>query len=276
MARTKDPHAATVKAWETRKRGSLGDRERRLLGPVSKVKEQKGGVSDTFKVTLEDGTEGNFKLRGRHTQYGTPEAEVAAWEVAKLVGMDDMVPAAAVRAIESTTLRGPLDGVAGAQRDGSFAEWQEGTVANKLPLRARGPLTRPVGGRFGDSEHDVKRTAMFDWVTGQGDRHSGNWVVDDGQVRLIDHNLAFKPGSPRSMFLDLVAFGSGGTESPAAYIKPYLDKLPHILAVLREVGDSQGRSDGKWITAVDFDARARALEARVHRAASAKTWRDLT
>jgi len=273
MARTKDPHAATVKAWETRKRGTVREREQRLNGPVSSVKELAGGISETYKVTLEDGTVGNFKLQGRH-QVGGPETEVAAWEVAKLVGMEDMVPAASVREID---LGVQLRGSSGTHR-GSFAEWQEGTPAIDVAVM-QDPDASFIDSEvaFGDSEHDVMRAAMFDYIIGNQDRHPGNWVVDAGKVRLIDHNDALGE-FPYSLFLDRVNRRPAmANKSVASYVKPYLDKLPHILAAVRAA--APGRLGASSLRPSEAMARwgatrAVALEARVGRAASATTWRD--
>ena len=224
------------------------------MGRVSSTEELGGGVSVTFKVTLEDGTSGNFKLDERN-RIGRPEHEVAAWEVAKQVGMEDMVPAAVIRVIDNPSppptfgdfivgmarrkgrpVWGGVDGDPSKMR-GSFTEWMDGSPADRI-------VATVGAGIFGDSEHDVMRAAMFDFIIGNADRHGGNWVVDDGKIRLIDHNRAFASGnlggwrvSSFTRRLTLEPTGVG----PAAYAKPYLDKKPHILAALVRVGVDNAR-----------------------------------
>jgi len=240
LARTKDPSAATRKAWLTRKR-SGDDWRARLMGPVSKIEPLGGGVSQTRKVTLEDGTVGCFKWGG-----GLPEAEVAAWEVAKQVGMEDMVPPAVIREMDMAPPHG--------RQRGSFAEWMDGTTAERI--------SEP-GAQWGNDEHDVMRAAMFDFVIGNCDRHEGNWVVDDGKIRLIDHNLALS-NYPFSEFFREIARTRMADTSLATYVKPYLDKLPHILAAV------SGAMAQQRVPA--YEKVVSDMEARIHRAASAATW----
>jgi len=280
MARTKDPSAATTKAWLSRKRNmAVREREAALAGPIAYVKYLGGGVSKTYKVTLEDGSEYNFKLSERNDK-GKPEHEVGAWEVAKLVGMDDMVPPAIIRVIGNpypTTEaglgerdwadawdpppglppgavriklggkmhRGVDGGVPGdpSKMRGSFAEWQEGTDAQTA--RAMGTFGdgRSVA-PFGDSEHDVRRAAMFDFIIGNCDRHSGNWVVDaDDKIKLIDHNRAFYNGPANSSFVRKLVREKSAV-GPSAYAKPYLEKKSHILDALARIGLSAARVEG--------------------------------
>ena len=171
------------------------------------------------------------------------ETEVLAWEVAKIVGMEDMVPAATIREMDDPKLRG------------SYAEWMEGTPAKRV---------RP-NKMFGNSEEDLQRAAMFDHILGNGDRHDGNWVInDEGKIGLIDHNIMLGTPQPYSQFLSQV--NAELKDKPVApYVKPYIDNLDKIIATVEKSGvsDSEGLKI-KW------------LKQRVRRAKEANTWEDIT
>ena len=92
--------------------------------------------------------------------------EQAAWEVAKVVGMDDMVPAAVERHHPD---HGP----------GVIIDAVDGQEAEKVMNRH--------GDAF-DGMRDCQRAAVFDYIIQNVDRHEKNWMVKpDGKVALIDH-----------------------------------------------------------------------------------------
>jgi hypothetical protein len=210
---------------------------------IAKTMPLGGGMSTTLEVTLEDGSlavfraldynkVGAFDTRDefRRSSRLAASKDVAAFLVADLVGMGDMVPAAAIRELKhdaGETAHGEaLDTVIGA-----LCEWQEGTPAGLVSGRES----------LGDSVHDARRAAMFDWMTQNADRHSRNWLVDGGKVRLIDHNKAFE-GHTYSMFIKMLR-GSDDIEPDRisqaefkALIEPYRKALPQIKTRLSKVG----------------------------------------
>jgi hypothetical protein len=135
-----------------------------------------GGVCQTFVFELEGGKKAVFKpqngeptepLRRNISPGFSTEREVAAWEVAKIVGMDDLVAPAVERTM--------------GEWHGALVDFQEGEVAFKIDSE-----------RKFDGERNLARAAIFDYIIGNEDRHAGNWMVGkDGGLRLIDHNLAF-------------------------------------------------------------------------------------
>jgi hypothetical protein len=203
-----------------------------------KFEDLKGGVSTTFTVTLEDGSKAVFRSTER---YGKAEHDVGAFEVAALVGMDDIVPAAAVRT---------LDTPYGKMR-GALCEWQEGEKTSHLLF----------DDMYGESLHDERRAALFDWVIGNRDRHEGNWVVDDGQIRLIDHNLTFDDDVYSGMLTHLWENDAVSEPEFKALAKPYIDNLAKIRTRLVDIGVDE------W--------RIASLEARVRRLSSISNWKEL-
>lgn len=238
--------------------------ERKLsTTPPHEVKHLGGGVTESYKVRLEDGSKGCFKPSSgeyksiRQGIHGglMAEREAGAWEVAKLVGMDDMVAPVVIREVNVPGAPGRWGKAFGAGvKRGSFALWQEGEVAMDAGLKKY------------DGEDDFKRAAMFDYIIGNQDRHQKNWVLDStGKMKLIDHGLSF--GEDRvdpcrnSEFTDRIArWGKFAGESASVYAKRYVAAKPRILAALSKLGLPE-----KAIYRVGN---------RIDRAAAAKTWAD--
>jgi hypothetical protein len=198
------------------------------------------------------------------------ERELGAWEVAKLVGMDDMVAPVQIRTADvpgGRNARRSFEAAKGIK--GSFAVWQEGEVAVDIARDSK---------KY-DGDEDQRRSAMFDYIIGNQDRHEGNWVVGraDGKIRLIDHNLAFTEaegrGSVYSEFLDRIRTmtqkDSGeerllnplSDQSAARFAATYLAKKSQILAKLGASGLSA--------------SKVAAVASRIDRAASGLSWADL-
>jgi hypothetical protein len=247
-------HMAAIKSWRTRRRnagtkGSTGKSgfertERMKTARAKSLKELGGGVSKTYVVELEGGGKAVFRSGGAWGSGWGATSDVAAFAVADLVGMGDIVPAAAIR-----TLKTPEGRLKGA-----LCEWQEGVTAEQFMWG------NVKGEAYGSSFHDVRRAAMFDWVIGNSDRHEGNWVVDGSQLRLIDHNIAFNRDS-FSMILDSAKTQVISESEFQSYVKPYMDNLPKIKTRLADLGVPAIRI--KWV------------EERIEKAAVAKHFDEL-
>ena len=95
----------------------------------------------------------------------TYHREAAAYSVATIIGMQDMVP---------MTIEREVDGEVG-----SLQKW----VANSTVAFS---ASDPYDGRKG-----LARAAAFDYLMGNTDRHEGNWMVSTkGKLVLIDHGLS--------------------------------------------------------------------------------------
>lgn len=142
---------------------------------ILEVQDLGSGVTNPRKVTLEkDGTRfyGVYKplKRGRHKGYWESyQAEVAAYELDKLLGLD-MVPPTIVRRVESDL--------------GSLQLWVENCRLYK-EVEASVPRTP----RF---SHQISLMKMFDNLIHNDDRNSGNFMLDEAwNIVLIDHSRAF-------------------------------------------------------------------------------------
>lgn len=136
-----------------------------------------GGITDSYKVTLKDGTQALMKypypetVRDNIPKGGEPAREAAAWELAKLVGLEDLVPPTVKRTL-----------VGG--KDVSIQLWSEGATAKQDY----------------DGIRDRVRAAAFDYVIGNEDRHRENWLSSqNGKIVLIDNGLSLptKAWNPR-------------------------------------------------------------------------------
>ncbi len=155
-----------------------GDTPEAKLGSGEQVAKRAlgGGMMDTYVVTLDNGAKGVWKpQKGENDAHragikvGTYyKREAATYDVAKAVGLDDLVPPTVKRTING--------------KRGSLQEFQEGAKVAKL-------IFDDVE-RF-DGEKDLARGAAFDYLIGHTDRHGGNWMLTDGKLRMIDNGLAF-------------------------------------------------------------------------------------
>jgi hypothetical protein len=207
------------------------ERESRLASSkVSDVHDLGGGVSDTRVLTYDDGSKAVFKpgageapgMRRNITNGFQTEREAGAWQVAKIVGMDDIVTPVAI-----TTVLG--------QR-GAVLEWQNGDVAANVD-----------GHRMFDGEEDLGRAAAFDYIIGNEDRHSGNWIVsDDGKLHLIDHGLSFPDKSAYLTSNDEFITAAHDTldKMPHEFSEPYVENSDKINKALTNLGLPQGAIDG--------------------------------
>lgn len=144
--------------------------------PIQQMSPLKGSANSVFVVTTEDGIQGVWKpasgeqpnLRS-NIEGGTYwRREIASSKVADAFGMGDLVPATVPRKLSG---------------DGSI---QTFVPDNKTAASSLDPY---------DGGEAVLRAAMFDFVTGNSDRHAGNWLTtqgDDGtKIHLIDNGLSF-------------------------------------------------------------------------------------
>ena len=110
-----------------------------------------------------------------HGYYESYKAEIAAYELDKLLGLD-MVPVKVER-----RLMGDL---------GAAIMW----VENVQSFKDLGGVPRPPNSHIGKWNLQLIRAKMFQNLIYDKDPNEGNWLVDsDWNVILIDHSRAFTP-----------------------------------------------------------------------------------
>lgn len=162
---------------------------------MEKLGGEDSGLNASYVATLSDGGKAVFKPASGEQAIGISEPvrsnidagtyhkrEVAAYKLAEHLGMKDMVPETA-----SISHNGEV---------GSLQRWHSG---GKLLALQGDPNGRLEGGARFDHESS-ERMRVFDYVTGNSDRHAGNLLSDNssGSPRpiLIDHGLTFPKGPP--------------------------------------------------------------------------------
>ncbi len=158
------------------------------------------GVTEPTRVTLKQGDtvfQAIYKpiRRGRHKGYWESyQAEVAAYELDKMLGLD-MVPPTVVRRI-----KGDL---------GSMQLWVEGCDTYKR-LQPKVPQTPQFSWQ-------ISRMKMFDNLIFNDDRNTGNFMLDESwNIILIDHSRAF---------IDRKNLLKGDTKLPAQYDRKLVERL---------------------------------------------------
>ncbi len=217
--------------------------DERLTAEAVSVEDLGGGVNVTFLVELENGERGVWKPQsgeGEFLRKYVPNGEqylreALAYDVAKQVGMEDLVPVTVVRTVDGEV--------------GSIQAFVEGA---KAASKLRGRLGR---------EEDRARIAVFDFIIGNSDRHEGNWMVHTktNRVTLIDHGLAFQTDVQQyvlSRFIDWM----GVDPIQKSLVAPYLEHRADILATVQ--------------AAVGEEAAA-AVARRLDLIATSETWKEV-
>ncbi len=188
------------------------------------VREEPVGVRSanaTNKLTFADGTQGVFKPWGGERglrdgiDMGTYwRREVAASDVAELLGFGDLVPPTAFR-----------------RHDG-----QEGSVQRFVPDALPAHYVTEQA-RF-DGQTDAGRAAVFDYLTANTDRHTGNWLMTpEGKLVLIDNGLAFPHTIDHTDFVDQEFLANAAVNNlPVPDLTHLRDRWPAVEAALERAG----------------------------------------
>lgn len=219
---------------------ALGNLTELSYTPVKRIDSdwETDGFSSVQRYELEDGSIGYFKAFSRNSHeewifrdYGTSSLEASINEVnahrmAKLLGDEysEMVPETVIREI-----------------DGRI-----GTLQREVEVNER------IGTNFNASpelKQDYRRAALFDFLVGNADRHSGNYMLGEedhpdhgprNRIRLIDNSFTF----PRKSSIPYINESCFATNSPPG---GYFDRngynIPeHELAVTEAEKDSVRRA----------------------------------
>lgn len=202
-----------------------------------------GGINGSYHVLLDNGAEGAFKPAAEESKRAIRPAgwqmkrEIAAYQVAKIVGMTDMVPTTVAIKLKGQAY--DKDGKPFINKEGephkvdsigSFQQWKTGAKAiDCLDMD-----------KF-DGDRNRDRAAIFDYIMGNRDRHQGNWLVAGGDLHLIDHGFILPRNSRYDTwmlgFVDRVTNGAVKKASiPQSEVSKYADNVDKISARLASLG----------------------------------------
>lgn len=153
---------------------------------ITKSKDAKKGVTGTFQVTLTDGTithdasvqtidDYKPSFLGEIGFKDTYKFDIAAWKLASLLGLKDMVPPSVKRSYQG--------------KPASFTWWIDNVMMDEEARRAK-KLTSPDTEAW-NQENNVMQ--VFDQLIYNMDRNQTNMLIDQGwHLWLIDHSRAFR------------------------------------------------------------------------------------
>jgi hypothetical protein len=157
-----------------------------LRAKITQVKEAAKGVTGTSRVTLSDGTlthDASVQtIDDYKTQFlnelgfkDTYKFNIAGWKLARLLGIDDMVPPSVKRSFQG--------------RAASFTWWEDNIKMDEAERRAKN--LQPPDADAWNKDNNVMQ--VFDQLIYNMDRNQTNMLIDDKwHLWLIDHSRAFR------------------------------------------------------------------------------------
>jgi len=150
------------------------------------------GVNDTRRLIFSSGGEGYFKAFGGlddSAAYGhgdhsgqQPVHEVAAWQLARNLGP------------EYASIVAPC---AFREHNGHWGSVSQGTAGSPYAV-VGSDLNTIMSKRARDGVQQIHDAAFYDALIGNGDRHGGNFLINQRGLTLIDHGFAFHTGGVES------------------------------------------------------------------------------
>jgi len=172
-------HAADALTWQQKE-------EFLIKAKPTQSKEAKAGVTGTLRVTLTDGTITHDASVQTIDDYKTSflnevgfkdtyRDNIAAWKVARLLGIDDMVPPSVKRNYQG--------------KAASYTWWIDNVMMDETERRAKN--LQPLDGEAWNRENNVMQ--VFDQLIYNMDRNQTNMLIDQGwHLWLIDHSRSFR------------------------------------------------------------------------------------
>ena len=173
-------HAADALTWQQKEGNSSPSAK------ITRTKDAKKGVTGTSQVTLSDGTlthDASVQTIDESKQFflgeigfkDTYKFNIAGWKLARLIGIDDMVPPSVKRSYMGKTA--------------SFTWWVDDVMMDETERRAKNLQAPDVEGW--NQENNIMQ--VFDQLIYNVDRNLTNMLIDKGwHLWLIDHGRSFR------------------------------------------------------------------------------------
>jgi hypothetical protein len=172
-------HAADALTWQQKE-------EFLSKAKIAKSKEADKGTTGTLRVTLSDGTlthdasvqtidDYKTQFLGEIGFKDTYKFDIAGWKLARLLGIEDMVPPSVKRNYQGHAA--------------SFTWWIDNVRMDETERRAKN--VQPPDAEAWNEESNVMQ--VFDQLIYNMDRNQTNMLIDqDWHLWLIDHSRAFR------------------------------------------------------------------------------------
>jgi len=172
-------HAADELTWQQKE-------EFLTKAKIKQSKEAKKGVTGTSRVTLSDGTithDASVQTIDESKQFFLNEIgfkdsykfNIAGWKLARLVGLEDMVPPSVRRTSEG--------------KPASYTWWLDNVMMDEAERRAKN--IQPPDADAWNRDNNVMQ--VFDQLIYNVDRNQTNMLIDQGwHLWLIDHSRSFR------------------------------------------------------------------------------------
>lgn len=222
------------------------------------------GANITYRVDFKDQSQAIFKPTSGELDELRPsiesgtyyKREVAAYEVAKIVEMLDLVPETIVKdlVVDGVKQTGSLQAfVPHSQTGYQILAREQREILNGIMRESEHNQEQfaTTGKTFwvGMNKADLERSALFDSILGNTDRHSGNWMVGTrtNKLNLIDHGLTL-PTNDEPLIIQFI--GEGRMMKPGL-----LDKNDLVPDSIKEIWQ------GKW-PKIEKALKAQGIERR--------------
>jgi hypothetical protein len=172
-------HAADALTWQ--------QKETFLIkAKITQSKDAKKGVTGTSRVTLSDGTLTHDASVQTIDDYKTTflneigfkdtyKDNIAAWKLARILGIEDMVPPSVRKAYQG--------------KSASFTWWIDNVMMDEVERRAKN--AQPPDEDAWNKDNNVMQ--VFDQLIYNMDRNQTNMLIDQGwNLWLIDHSRSFR------------------------------------------------------------------------------------
>ena len=179
---------------------------------IKQSKEARKGTTGTSRVTLTDGTfthDASVQTIDESKQLFLNEVgfkdsykfNIAGWKVARLVGIEDMVPPSVKRNYEG--------------KPAAYTWWIDNVMMEEDERRAKN--VQPPDTNAWNQENNVMQ--VFDQLIYNVDRNQTNMMIDHGwHLWLIDHSRSFRTGPPSAPLTSQIFVIKFGTRRPASLI----------------------------------------------------------
>lgn len=181
------------------------------------------GINKSMFITLENGKKGIFKSNFNEDTYGNQTIdslqhlhEVAAYKFSKMFPeFDGLVPPTALRGTGNNGEEGSIqEFMEGAETFRSIMFEQVQKNIDDLALMRNADEIRKELMKNTFNQEELENAALFDVIVESSDRHSLNFMLHEGKLKLIDNGLTFSAKGNRFGYFNDIIWEAGLRDEP--------------------------------------------------------------